>query len=65
MPRMNIKTTVRRPVVLTARFESRFVNCVWTVFDRYNFGHGPALRSFKDADRTARSLNEGRLQWAA
>ena len=65
MPRMNIRPTVRRPLADTTRFERRFINGHWTVFDSRNFGHGPGVGTAKEADRIVRELNEGKMQWVA
>lgn len=66
MPRMNIKPAMRRPqAATTTRYERRFVNGVWTVFDRQHFGHGAPLGTLKEADRIADDLNEGKRQWVA
>jgi hypothetical protein len=62
---MNIKPLVRRPQSTSPRYEVRFVNGVWTIFDRFNFGHGNPLGTRKEADRVAADLNEGKLKWAA
>lgn len=67
MPRLQIKGRVPKAVVglPQSRFEPRFVNGVHTVFDTRNFGHGQPLGTRKEADRVARELNEGKLQWSA
>ena len=65
MPRMNIKPAVRRTSTTSSRYERRFVNGVWTIFDRQHFGHGAPLGTRKEADRIASDLNEGKRQWAA
>lgn len=66
MPRMNVKTPAPRPQASsTPRYSPRFINGIHTVFDRVNFGHGPGLRTAKDAVRVAGELNEGKLQWRA
>lgn len=66
MPRMNIKVLSRRPKTNdTTRYEARFINGIWTVFDRWNYGHGLPLGSGKEARNTAARLNAGELKWAA
>lgn len=65
MPRMIMKTPVRRVQSMAARFEKRFVNGQWSVFDRRNFGHGPGVGTEKAVDRLVHELNEGRRVWSA
>lgn len=65
MPQLKIKPLVKRASSGAPRFEVRFVNGVWTIFDRINYGHGEPLSTRKQADRVCRDLNEGGLKWAA
>ena len=65
MPRLNIKPAQRRVNTVSTRYERRFVNGVWTVFDRMHFGHGIPLGSKKEADRIAADLNEVSMRCAA
>lgn len=65
MPRIRIKPQVRQPQAARARFERKFVNGVWTIFDHHKFGHGLPIGTVKEAARIERDLNEGRRQWAA
>lgn len=65
MPRMTMKTPVRRVQAQAPRFEKRFINGHWSVFDRRNFGHGPGVGTEKEVDRVVRELNEGKIVWAA
>jgi hypothetical protein len=66
MPRMNIKGHAPKKVVVgLTRYEPRFVNGSWTVFDTERFGHGPGIGTHKEAKRVAQDLNEGKLQWSA
>lgn len=65
MPRLQIKTRVRQQPTQQARYAARWINGVWTVFDRLNFNHGLPLGTGAQANRVAAQLNEGKLQWAA
>jgi hypothetical protein len=65
MPRMTMKTRVTRPQAALVRYEVRFVNGQWTVFDRLNFNHGPGIGTKKQADRILADLTTGDLRWAA
>jgi len=67
MPQVKFRmTTINRgPAANAPRYEVRFVNGVWSIFDRRNFGHGQPLGTKKEAERVAESLNSGKLRWAA
>lgn len=65
MPRLNVKPLQKRAPSTQARYERRFVNGVWTIFDRWNFDHGPAIHTAREAARTADALNMGSLKWTA
>lgn len=68
MPRMNIRATAPKKAVVgpsSPRYERRFINGAWVVFDRARFGHGPAIGTAKEAARIERELNDGKLQWSA
>lgn len=66
MPRMQIRGRApKAPATLSTRYEARFANGTHTVFDHERFGHGPAISTYKEAERVAADLNAGRRQWAA
>lgn len=65
MPRLTMKTPTARVQTTRPRYEPRFVNGQHTVFDRRNFGHGPAVGTARELDRVVRELNEGRRVWSA
>jgi hypothetical protein len=65
MPQLNIKPFAPKKQPTKARYEVRFVNGVWTIFDRWNFNHGGPLPTRKQADRVCSDLNTGGLKWAA
>lgn len=65
MPRLNIKPVVRRRQSAAVRYEARWVNGIWTVFDTVNYGHGPAIGTRKECLRVVAELNAGNLKWAA
>jgi len=67
MPRMNVKPFVKRPQSQApiARYEVRFVNGNWTIFDLWNYDHGPAVGTYKEAQRILEKLEAGELRWAA
>jgi hypothetical protein len=65
MPALRIKPVAPKQATTKARFERRFVNGVWTVFNRHTFDHGAPFTTLKEADRILDALNAGRIAWAS